>query len=165
MNQLNSQATTVRNLRILYPFWMLTGMFSIMIVPSMIIIEGDPLETALNLADQEWLFRLGILGSLITQLFYIVIPILLYRLLKDVNQLQAVFMLVFSLVSIPITMYNEVHKISALSLQGDPLEVMAALDLHSQGMIDGMYLSEYAMVVFFLAQSLILARKFSNVEF
>ena len=102
-------------LRILYPLWVLSGIFSIMYIPSLLIDRNDIDQTIANIDAQEWLFRLGVLGRIIAQLFYIIIPLLLYELFAKVNKRQAVLMVVFSLVSIPITLYNETNMLAILS--------------------------------------------------
>ncbi len=127
--------TTVNLLRILYPFWVLIAVFSLMIIPSMIIIEGDPMQTAKNLASRELIFRIGIAGSIITQILHIIIPWLLYQLFKSVNKGQALMMIILALTSVPITMYNEVHKLTAIGLMNTPEQMMQSIELYIQGQI------------------------------
>ncbi|MEQ9187837.1 MAG: DUF4386 domain-containing protein [Cryomorphaceae bacterium] len=133
MNEM-SQSKTVRNLRILYPLWVVMGIFSMLYVPSSLIESGDAVATTANISNHPLLFRLGIAGSLLTQLLYIVIPMLLYRLFENVDKRAATWMLVFALVSVPITMLNEAHQLHILSLLDTPNQVMDALDSYHHGM-------------------------------
>jgi Domain of unknown function (DUF4386) len=73
------------------------------------------------------------------------VVLLLYKLLKPVNQTMASLMVVFLLLGVPIAMFNELNHIAALLLLGgaDYLRVFTAdqlqalvpllLDLHKQG--------------------------------
>lgn len=125
-----SQHQTSKVLRILYPLWMIIGMFGLMYVPSVLYVEGNAIETAQNIKSNEMLFRLGIIAKLITQLLVIIIPILLYHLFESYNRLLAVFMLVFNLVSVPIAMYAEVHNLEALELLDSPIQMMEHIHMN-----------------------------------
>ena len=133
MNEL-SQNKVVNTLRVLYPIWFLFGIFSILYVPSTLINYSDPLATANNISAQATLFRLGVAGSLITQLLYIIIPFLLYQLFKKQDHAVAMLMLILSLVSVPITMYNETKKLLVLDLLQQPDQIMALLQDHAYGL-------------------------------
>lgn len=125
--------STINLLRILYPFWVLIAIFSLMIIPSMLVVEGNSMLTAKNLASHELIFRIGIAGSIITQILHIAIPSLLYQLFKSVNKNQALMMVILALISVPITMYNEIHKLTAVGLLNTPEQMMQALDSNTQG--------------------------------
>ena len=86
-----SPRKAVTILRFLYPIWAVVGMFSIQYVPSTIIVIDDALKTANNMMGNEFLFRLGIAGSLITQLIHIVVVLVLYKLFEKANQLLLPF--------------------------------------------------------------------------
>lgn len=117
-------------LRILYPLWVLSGIFSIMYIPSLLIDRGDMDQTIANINAQEGLFRLGIVGRVITQLFYIIIPLLLFELFAGINKRQAVLMLVFSLLSIPMALYNETNHLAILSALDQPEIVLEYLNTY-----------------------------------
>lgn len=119
-------------LRILYPIWAIIGMFSLMYVPTTLVVEGNMVETTQNIVANEGLFRLGILGSLITQLLFIIIPILLYYLFKPVNKTHGALIVALAMVSVPITMYNELNQLSVLLFLDEPENVMRFLSMHTQ---------------------------------
>ena len=133
MNELD-QNKTATLLRILYPVWMIFGLFSIMYVQSSIIDFGNPSATAENISNNELLFRAGIVGRLVTQLLFIIIPLLLYQLLKGVNKTQALLMVILALVSIPITMHNETYQLMAIQFVNAPDTMMNYLNTYSEGM-------------------------------
>ncbi|MFY0630725.1 MAG: DUF4386 domain-containing protein [Flavobacteriaceae bacterium] len=133
MNEIN-QKTIVRNLRILYPIWVLVGIFSIMYVPSTLIELDNPLKTAQNITENSFLFRLGIAGRLITQLLFIIIPFLLYELFRNLDRAIATLMLILALISVPITMLNETIHLEILSHLDKPDSVIEMLELYYQRM-------------------------------
>ena len=75
-----SQHQAITALRILYPIWAIIGIFSIQYVPSALIVVGDAAATANNIVANELLFRMGIAGSLVTQLIHILVVLVLYQL-------------------------------------------------------------------------------------
>jgi hypothetical protein len=60
--------------------------FSMLYIPSVIIVPGDAAATAHNITSSEGLFRLGLVGDAVIFLLEVVITVLLYVLLKPVNQ-------------------------------------------------------------------------------
>lgn len=109
-----SQRRAVTILRILYPLWVVVGLFSIMVVPTTLIVPGDPATTARNLAANPLLFNVGILGSLLTQLIHIVAVLVFYELFKSVSKNQAALIVVLGLVGVPIAMLNVLNQVAAL---------------------------------------------------
>jgi hypothetical protein len=107
-----------------------------MYVPATLIVAGDATTTANNIMDNELLFRMGIVGSLITQVVQILVVLVLYKLLKSVNKNHALLMVVFALVGVPIAMLNTLNRVAALLLLNgaDYLTVFTADQLHAQVM-------------------------------
>jgi len=128
-----SQHKAVTILRILYPIWAVVGLFSIMYVPATLIVPGDATTTASNIMANELLFRMGIVGSLITQIIQILVVLVLYKLFKPVDKNHAVLMVIFALVGVPIAMLNELNKFASLLLLNgaDYLKVLGADQLHA----------------------------------
>jgi hypothetical protein len=60
--------------------------FSLIYVPSTLVVPGDAATTANNIIASEGLFRLGIVSDALVFLLEIAIIVLLYVLLKPVNQ-------------------------------------------------------------------------------
>jgi hypothetical protein len=87
-----------------------------MYVPSKIIVAGDAAATARNIVEHRMLFRAGILGNLIGSIGFIFVALALYELLKEVNKRQAVAMVILIVISLPISLYNEVNHLAALKL-------------------------------------------------
>ncbi|SHI57444.1 DUF4386 domain-containing protein [Aquimarina spongiae] len=131
---MENKTSIVRNLRILYPIWMLFGMFGIMYVPSVLIDFADPIATSENIKENMLLFRLGIAGRLITQLLFIIIPFLFYQLFKDLDKTASTLLLILALVSVPISMVNETINLSVVGHLEDPNKVLQLLELYNQRM-------------------------------
>lgn len=104
-------------------------------VASRLIVRGDAAATSSNIVASETLFRLGLLGSLVMMLAFIVYALLLYRLLQPVNRSHAVLMLALALVSVPIYMLSQVNLFAALPLASAGLheQVSLFLELHRLG--------------------------------
>jgi Domain of unknown function (DUF4386) len=128
-----SQHKAVTILRILYPIWAVVGLFSIIYVPITLIVVEDAAATASNILANELLFRMGIAGSLITQLIHIAVVLVLYKLFKTVNKDHALLLVVLGLVGVPISMLNTLNRVAALLLAsgGDYLKVFSSEQLQA----------------------------------
>jgi hypothetical protein len=101
---------------LLYVLMSIPGVFTLIYVPSKLIVHGNATATATNIAAHETLFRLGIAAELICQTGFIFVALALYELLKGVNPRQALVMLILILVGAPIALLNELNAIAALVL-------------------------------------------------
>jgi len=81
-----------------------------------LIVPGDAAVTANNITASESLFRLSIVSDLIVQVVFVLLVLVLYKLLKPVNKNHALLMVIFFLISVPITMLNELNQFAALLL-------------------------------------------------
>jgi hypothetical protein len=135
MNDLIQQKKALTWLRIVYPLWAIVGMYSLMYIPSQLIDRENAELTASNIAASELLFRSGIAGSLITQLFNILAVWLLYKLFyssyKDATLLTAIL----AFIGIPIAMGSNVFSLAALLHLDDPEQVFFFIKLQSRGTI------------------------------
>lgn len=80
---------------------------------------GDAAATVKNIAASESLFRLSLVSDLIRQVLLMVLPLVLYRLLKPVDKSIASLMVIFALVSAPISMLNELNHFAVLLLSSN----------------------------------------------
>ena len=105
----------------------------LLFVSSSLILPGDPSATIENIKISESLSRLGIVGALVGQVVGILYVLLLYKLLKPVNKNVATLMLVFALTVPPITMLNEITRLSVLQFVSgaDYLNVFTAEQLEA----------------------------------
>jgi hypothetical protein len=149
----------------IYASMVVTGPFSLIYVPTKLIVRGDATATASNILAHETMFRLAILADLVGQVIFICLAIALYRLLSSVNKMWAGLMVAFVLVSSAVGFLNTLNNIAALTLfrgvdflavfdkpQRDALG-MLFIRLHSQGiLIDemfwGLWLFPFGLLVF-----------------
>ncbi len=133
----NSINKTARVAGFLYLLVAVMGAFSILYVPSTLIVPGDATTTANNIMASESLFRLGFVSGLITQTIQILLVLVLYQLLKPVNKNHALLMVIFALVGVPIAMLNMLNQSVALLLlsSADYLTVFEAGQLQALMML------------------------------
>src|SRR5216117_1835753 len=149
----------------IYLSMVITGPFSLIYVPSKLIVRGNAAATAENILAHETMFRLAILADLIGAVIFIGLAIALYRLLSGVNKTWAGLMVAFVLVSAAVGFLNTLNNIAALTLfrGADFLAVfdkpqraalgMLFICLHSQGifideMFWGLWLFPFGLLVF-----------------
>ena len=149
----------------IYLAMVVTGPFSLIYVPSKLIVRGNAAATADNILAHETMFRLSIMADLVGQVIFICLAIALYRLLSGVNKTWAGLMVAFVLVSAAVGFLNTLNDIAALTLfrgadfltvfdkpQRDALG-MLFIRLHSQGifideMFWGLWLFPFGLLVF-----------------
>jgi len=141
-----SSNKTARVAGLLYLLVAITGAFSIVYVPATLIVLADATATADRIMSSEWLLRLGILSELISAVAFIFLVLALHRLFKATSEKLASLMVIFVLVSVPISFVNVLNEIAALVLLRGPdflsvfdrrqLDALALLflRLHSQGL-------------------------------
>ncbi len=130
-----------------YLLFVFTAPFSLIYIPSTLIVRGNATATASNIIARETLFRLGIVADLISAVIFIFLVMALYRLLSGVNKTHASLMVALVLVSATVGFMNVLNNIAALTLfrgadflavfdkpQRDAL-AMLFLRLHGQGLV------------------------------
>lgn len=143
---MNSNKKMARLAGALYLVVVLSGLFSLMYVPGQLISWNDPSATFNNISNNQILFRMGVASSLICYFFFLLLPLVLYRLLNYVNRDMAILMVIFVAMSVPISMLNVQHHFTVLTLtSGDqllssidpqlPAQVMLALRSYNSGNI------------------------------
>src|SRR5213079_3462223 len=100
----------------IYLSMVFTAPFSLIYVPSKLIVRGNAAATADNILAHETMFRLSIFGDLIGQVIFICLGVAFYRLLRDVNKTWALLLLSFVLVSAAVCFLNVINDIAALIL-------------------------------------------------
>jgi Domain of unknown function (DUF4386) len=142
-----------------------TAPFSLIYVPSKLIVHGDATATAENILAHQTMFRLSTLAELVGQVIFICLGFALYRLLREVDRTWAWLMVGFVLVSAAVGFLNALNNIAALILfrggeflivfdkpQRDAL-AMLFLRLHSHGhfineIFWGLWLFPFGLLVF-----------------
>ena len=142
-----------------------TAPFTLLYIPNKLIVRGDATATANNILAHQTMFRLAILGDLVTAVIFICLGIALYRLLSGVNKTWTMMMLAFVVVSSTVGFLDTLNNIAALILfrGGDFLTVFDKpqlnalgylfIRLHSQGtfineLFWGLWLFPFGLLVF-----------------
>lgn len=113
---MNTIKKTARVAGVLYLLFALISIVSFLYIPSTVIVPGDATATASNLGSSELLFRLGILGSYISQILFVFLVLTFYRLFKETNHAQALLMVVLVAIGVAATFVNMFHRLAALIL-------------------------------------------------
>jgi hypothetical protein len=144
---------TARVAGVLYLIIFSLGIFGELFVRRSLIVPGDAATTFDNILASESLFRLALVTDLIRSACFLLLPLVLYRLLKPVNKTIALLMVIFALVNIGIAMLNMLNYFAVLLLlsgadyltafEADQLhaQVMFFLDLHDYGAFIPQFLS------------------------
>jgi len=130
----------------LYLVVVVTGIFSLMYVPSQINVPGDIHATIGNIAAHGTLFRAGIAAFLLKQVAFLLLPLALFKLLRPVHQGMAVLMVALAVTSVPIALISLVNRLDALDIlsssQGQALplaqlqsQVMLSLNAYGNGLL------------------------------
>lgn len=93
----------------------LTGIFSLIYVPNRLINYDNSTITFQNLTNSETLFRFGIASGVLCYTLFLFLPLVLYKLLREVNENVAKLMVVLAIISVPMYFLNVQNEITALS--------------------------------------------------
>ena len=97
---------------------------------------GDADTTAQNILSNEFIFRAGILNSLISSTLWILMVLLFYRLFKSVNDHLAKLLVVLVVVQIPIVFSMEAFSITSLMiLKGEILNTFSLIQRQDIAML------------------------------
>ena len=133
---MGSLKNTARISGLLYLFLIITGVYGIMYIPSQIIVPGDSFSTAQNIISKELLFRTGILNDLISNTIFLFLVLVLYRLLKHVNENQAKLMFVLVIIQIPFAFMMEAFNLTSLMiLKGAIMQTFELSEKHNLAML------------------------------
>ncbi len=92
------------------------GIFGILYVPQVLIVETDAFKTANNIAASEFIFRLSILSAFLVQIINIAVVLVLYKVLSPIHKTFAKLMVLFIFIGVPIAMLNELNHMAVLLL-------------------------------------------------
>ena len=116
---MTSNKKTARIAGLLYLGVVLTGIFSLMYVPGKLIVWKNATLTYQNIASSDSLFRVWILSGLLCYTFFLFLPLVLYKLLKPVNENHAKLMVLLAVLSVPVFFLNVQNLFTVHSLVSD----------------------------------------------
>ncbi len=116
---MRSIKNTARIAGLLYLLIAVLAPFSILYVPSTLIVPGDAATTASNIVASGGLFRLGIVGDSVVILLEIVLVAVLYVLLRPVNKTLALVAVLARLAMAVVMAVNVFNSLGVLLLLSD----------------------------------------------
>jgi hypothetical protein len=159
---MNSSQKTARVAALVFLLIFLLGMSTELFIRPGMLVPGDAAATVKKIAASQALFRLSVLSDLIRQVLLMVLPLVLYRLLKPVNKDIAALMVIIALAGVPVSLLNELNHFAVLLLSGgapyllaiktEQLEswVMFFLELHKYGTFIPQVLSVWILLLGYL---------------
>jgi hypothetical protein len=111
-----AQRNAARVIGIIYPLQMATGIFGEVFARGRLIVRGDAARTAENIMGAEGLFRLSIVGDLLTYILVMVLTWALYVLLRPVNRNLALLGAFFRLSELAVLCIATVNSLVVLRL-------------------------------------------------
>ncbi|KQY89107.1 DUF4386 domain-containing protein [Pelomonas sp. Root1444] len=135
------------------------GLSSEVFLRGALVVAGDASATAHNIAAQPQLWRLGLAADLLMQVLDLPVIVVLWRLLRPVNETWALTATGLNLVQTAVLVANRVQLLTALEFatapglaaaflpgQRDAL-AMLAVQLHGQGFGIGLVFFGFACVI------------------
>jgi hypothetical protein len=113
---MSSIKTTARQAGVLYLLSAITGVFSLLYIPSKFIVPGDATATARNIVAGELTYRMGIFSGLVSSILFLFMVLSLYNLLKDVDRKQARLMVTLVAVMVAAGVASLLNQIAPLIL-------------------------------------------------
>jgi len=134
---MDSTKRIARAAGLMYLTLTITGVFGILYVPSQIFVADDVTATMNNISSHATLYRVGVISGLIGQISFVMVGVLLYKLLRPVNQLHALSMLAFVLVAVPVAFVYGIFELAPLVILGDDtfLKALTTDQLNALAMI------------------------------
>jgi hypothetical protein len=131
---MDSNKKTARIAGLFYLVVVVTGVFSLLYVPSKLIVWDNAAATFNNIVASETLFRLGVVAGIICYTAFLILPFILYRILHHNNRPIAVMMVVLATISVPISLINLNNKLAVLTLIGKAgfLSAFETVERHTQ---------------------------------
>ncbi|HEX7191844.1 MAG TPA: DUF4386 domain-containing protein [Thermoanaerobaculia bacterium] len=102
-------------------FALATAPFSLIYVPSTLVVPNDAAATASKILGHEMMFRLSILNEILVAVVFVFLSLAVYRLFSGVNKMQAALAVILgSVLSAPISFLAVVNDIAALAILHAP---------------------------------------------
>ena len=114
--RINSPRKTARVAAFVFLIIFFLGMSTELFIRPGMIVPGDAAATVKNITASGALFRLSLVSDLIRQALLMLLPLVLYKLLKTVDKTIASLMVIFYLVCVPISLLNELNHFAVLLL-------------------------------------------------
>jgi hypothetical protein len=149
---------------LIYVLFSLQAPLALLYVPSHIMVEGDPAATTHNILAHEFMFGLSIVSQFTGNILYVLLVLMLYRLLRGVNEYQAKLMVVLVVMQATLVfLFETFHLTSLIIAKGEILKtlqpeqkqnlIMLLLNIHGYGnttleIFWGLWLVPFGLLVY-----------------
>jgi hypothetical protein len=113
---MDSTQRTARLAGFFYFIVVLTGIYSLMYIPKTFIVWSDPALTIQKIQADIFLFKTGIVASVICYVAFLLLPLVLYKLLEHINKTQGVAMVALAVASVPISLFNLSNRMAVVTV-------------------------------------------------
>jgi hypothetical protein len=113
---MNSIGKNARLAGLIYLLVIAIAPFRLIYIPGQLFVDANAAATVGNIATHEMLFRMGIVGDLLTGAISLFLTFTLYRLFKDVSKTGALLMLMLGFMDTPLYFFNVLNDAAALVL-------------------------------------------------
>ncbi len=100
----------------IYTFLVITGIIGLAYIPGRLIELDDPSGTLTTLRNETGLFQLGIAAEFLCYGSFIFLALVLFRLLRQYGEFNALALLALVLASVPISFTKMGHKLAILRM-------------------------------------------------
>lgn len=111
-----SNKSTARLAGFLYLGVVLSGILPLAYIPSKLVIRNDPDATFQSIVSSEPLFRYGIASGAVCYLFFLLLPLALYKLFRPIHAVYAKLMVLLVAISVCMSFLNLQNQFTILSL-------------------------------------------------
>lgn len=155
---------TARIAGLLYLINAITATIGIIVIPGKLIVQNNIAETAKSILSNEFLFRFGILNSFASQIVFVFLGLILYKLFENVNRNLSRSLLALVIASVPVAFHiifnlieaNEIlQNIFMTSFEQTKIQELAMLKLQTYqngivliGVFWGLWLIPFGQLVY-----------------
>lgn len=132
-----SKKTIARLAGFTYLILVLTGIFYLLYAPKQFIVWSDAATTASNILNNEFIFRVWVFVGILSNIAFLILPFILYKLFESVDKTMASLMVILSVVSIPVSLAYAISLLDILTLSSSAqyLETLEIGQIHTQIML------------------------------
>ncbi|GAC1645586.1 MAG: hypothetical protein NVS9B15_03220 [Acidobacteriaceae bacterium] len=113
---MDPRSTAARKAGWLYLLCAMPAPFSLLYVPSKLIVRNDPAETATRILSHQMMFRTAMVLEIAVAIAFLFAVLAVARLFEDFDRRLARLMVLLYALSIPISLLNSLNQVAPLTL-------------------------------------------------
>jgi hypothetical protein len=137
MEIFNSRKKTARFAGLIYFIVVISGLFSLMYVPSQLIEWSSASTTVANIRESQLMYKFGAVAEIFCYVAFLVLPLILFKLFEKVNKEIAFAMILFVVAGVSISYLAIADKFDVISLLAtDQFTSFSALEIENLVMLN-----------------------------